>query len=277
MTLVNTDTGELAAMGEADARDLIDSLKQAVEIAERQIIRAWQGRAWLALGYESWDEMIAAEFTSHYIKIAPDERRAAAIEMAKHGMSTRAIAPALGVSHQTVANDLAAGVKDLTPGEADEEDADAEPELREVTGRDGKTYTVTPKAADPVADAIAEFPFLADYPAGDVLSTADALRAIPEGPQRDRRIEAAKTWPAAVAASAEIAAAGDNPLDDLDATITRICDSATDLIDLPIADLVAEATREYVDSWRADIDRALELVGDLATALNRNRNLRSVK
>jgi hypothetical protein len=124
VSLVNTDTGEFVAMNEADARELIDGLKRAVTIAENQIIRAWEGRAWLALGYESWDEMVAVEFKTHYLKIAPDERRQAAIEMAKVGMSTRAIGSALGVSHQTAANDIS-GVKDLTP----------------VIGTDGKTYT----------------------------------------------------------------------------------------------------------------------------------------
>lgn len=133
MSLVDTTTGEVAVMSEHDARELIDSLRSAVEIAERQIIRAWQGRAWLALGYESWDEMIAHEFHSQYIKIAPDDRRAKAIEMARVGMSTRATAAALGVSHQTIANDLA-GVKDLTPDDRDE------PEPASVTGLDGKSY-----------------------------------------------------------------------------------------------------------------------------------------
>ncbi len=45
------------------------------------------------------------------------------------GMSTRAIGSALGVSHQTVANDLASGVKSLTP--------------EEIVGTDGKRYAAT--------------------------------------------------------------------------------------------------------------------------------------
>lgn len=142
MTLVDVETGEVAVMSESDARALIDSLKQAVEIAERQIIRAWEGRAWLALGYESWDEMAAVEFSSHYIKIAPDERRAKAIEMAKVGMSTRAIGSALGVSKSTISDDLRCPESDTSPDD-DRAVPSAEPpeaEPSQVTGLDGKTY-----------------------------------------------------------------------------------------------------------------------------------------
>jgi transposase-like protein len=76
-------------------------------------------------------------------KLPAAERREVVAELTVAGMSTRAIASTLGVSHQTVANDReATGVKELTP---------------ETRGLDGKTYTrnpITPgmrQAADELA------------------------------------------------------------------------------------------------------------------------------
>jgi hypothetical protein len=132
-------------------RDL--NAKQARAITERincamgdlmgEVAKAWIGRVWLALGYESWAAYIKGEFTHAPLSLPRDERQAVVALLRGQGMSTRAIGPATGTSHQTVADDLA-GVKNLTP------------EFVPVTGLDGKAYTVTcanPKTPEAVQPA----------------------------------------------------------------------------------------------------------------------------
>lgn len=70
------------------------------------------------------------------------QRREVVSELAGSGMSNRAIADVIGVSDQTVNNDVNAGAKNLAPD-------------RKVTGQDGKTYPrPEPKPVEPeVVDA----------------------------------------------------------------------------------------------------------------------------
>lgn len=87
------------------------------------------GGAHFALGYESWTAYLSDVLGEEPLRLARDERREVVSILAEQGMSIRAIAPIVGASHQTVANDLESPVKNLTP------------DPRVVTGMDGKTYT----------------------------------------------------------------------------------------------------------------------------------------
>jgi hypothetical protein len=95
------------------------------------VSKAWHGRVWLALGYQSWPDYIAEEFGHAPISLPREERGAVAVLLRKQGMSARAIGPALGVDEITVRRDLGA--------------TNVAPELDDVqvTGLDGKTYTIT--------------------------------------------------------------------------------------------------------------------------------------
>jgi len=158
VTVVDTSTGELASITETDARRLTErirlltsSVQESVEKLSELISEAQASGAHVALGYRSWTEYVAAEFADSPLRLGRDDRRELVVSLAAQGMSTRAIAPVVGVAHKTVARDLAAPVSDDTPDPEPEvvdaeivEDDELDPTLtlREpITGMDGKTYT----------------------------------------------------------------------------------------------------------------------------------------
>ena len=97
----------------------------------RLIREAQEGEAHKALGIASWTEYVSQVFSdTPLMRLSRVERKELVSELADEGMSTRAIAPIVGASNYTVSKDLQ-GVRDLAP--------DAGP--RQITGRDGKTYT----------------------------------------------------------------------------------------------------------------------------------------
>lgn len=105
----------------------------------------------LALGYSSWTAYLADLFGDEPLRLARDVRQELVAELAAQGMSTRAIAPIVGVAHKTVARDLEPGVSDDTPDAGAETPPLAEPiPARKVTGLDGKSYTPPPKAPKPI-------------------------------------------------------------------------------------------------------------------------------
>jgi hypothetical protein len=128
------------------ARAVTDRIKTKMGDLMADVVRAYQGRVWLALGYKSWPDYIKGEFNHAPLSLPRGERQAVSTLLRGQGMSTRAIGPAIGESHQTVANDLAT-VKNLT----------VESEPVPVTGLDGRVrnYSVTctnpqpPEAAQP--------------------------------------------------------------------------------------------------------------------------------
>ena len=174
MTLVDTTTGELIeTLSESEARRLTDRIRLMGESVADQldkmadlIDQARVGSAWLALGYRSWPEYVAEEFVGILPRLNREPRQEFVRELAARGMSTRAIAPVVGVSNKTVSVDLRSPVTEVTPEDAPggaptpegEEKAPAtltavEPEPHPVqaaqprppvVGIDGKTYAPRP-------------------------------------------------------------------------------------------------------------------------------------
>ena len=111
MTAIDYATGEVAHLTEAEARRLTERIRTALDrvssawadLAER-ITEAYQRRADLALGYGSWAEYAAAELKPSE-GIAADVRRQLVGVLSAEGMSTRAIAPVVGVSDATAWRD----------------------------------------------------------------------------------------------------------------------------------------------------------------------------
>lgn len=102
-------------MSEAHARDVVDRIRQttgrlleAMADVEQLITTAYQGRAWVALGYASWDELCTAEFTEARMWASVEERQQRTRTLADAGMSTRAIAAVLAVSRETARKDVLA-------------------------------------------------------------------------------------------------------------------------------------------------------------------------
>lgn len=117
---------------EDEAQRLTDRIElRLVTIAETiekvipLIEQAKAGDAHTALGYRGWPEYVADKFGGLLSRLQREDRQPLVQLLSDQGMSTRAIAPVVGVSQRTVANDLASGEQDCsTP----------------VTGTDGKTY-----------------------------------------------------------------------------------------------------------------------------------------
>lgn len=94
----------------ARARRLTKQLREALTVAVDLLGEAFEGRAWEALDYPTWEAYCAAELPElAQLRMPLEERRAAVSELRGRGMSTRAIAAPLGLSVGTVHADLKAG------------------------------------------------------------------------------------------------------------------------------------------------------------------------
>ena len=133
------------------ARDLTDQIRTGLEGVYQWIKSAYRGRAWVALGYASWDEYVTREFGNLHLRPPKEERQEVIQSMRDAGMSVRSIASATQLSRGTVNNELAAtGVQNWTPKSA-----------IAVQGQDGKSYAPTrskPRAdpVDPLDRPVAE-------------------------------------------------------------------------------------------------------------------------
>ena len=115
-------------------RAALDRLSTAWGDLVERVTEAHERRVDEALGYDSWESYAKAELTPSS-EIATELRREIVAKLSEAGMSTRAIAPVVGVSQQLVSNDQKV-TKSLSPDQS---------EPRTVTGLDHKTYTVAPK------------------------------------------------------------------------------------------------------------------------------------
>jgi hypothetical protein len=93
-------------MPEDEARRLTERIKRDVETVWRLIEEAYLGRAWIALGYESWDIYCIREFGASRLRIPREERPEMVTSLRQAGLSIRAIASATGSSTTTVQADL---------------------------------------------------------------------------------------------------------------------------------------------------------------------------
>lgn len=99
---------EQPALSATEARALTDRIRQTLSVGHDLIIKAFAGRAWIVLGYASWDAYCAGEFSdARMIRMDREQRREIVAEMRQAGMPTRAIGQSLGVSHRTVVTDTA--------------------------------------------------------------------------------------------------------------------------------------------------------------------------
>lgn len=129
------------------------------------------------------------------------------------------------------------------------------------------------------AEAIAEFPFLNEYSdRSQIVPTAQGIRNTPEGPKREQRIEAAKTWPAAEAAAAEAGPAFD-PADETRQAIEAFVAAGSHLVELPARpeDVIAAAPADEIADWRSWLLRTARVATDLADTFGTSNTLRRVK
>ena len=89
------------------ARALTDRIKKTVAFCDGLIVEAFEGAAWRALDYGTWDQYCEVEFAEfRMFRLGAGQRREAVGNMRQAGMSTRAIASGIGVSQTTVARHL---------------------------------------------------------------------------------------------------------------------------------------------------------------------------
>ncbi|MEU6641258.1 hypothetical protein ABZ863_01770 [Saccharomonospora sp. NPDC046836] len=151
MTVAEVDMIELSTRDDAVARAerIRSGIRSLVEL-QQDITDAYHARDWQALGYDTWESYVAGEFGNSLPKLARDERRELVVSLRAEGLSTRAIASAVGSNRETVRQAIAADKK-LPPA------AEAEAEPAPVTGLDGKTYSSKPRVTDLIsADDLAE-------------------------------------------------------------------------------------------------------------------------
>lgn len=130
-----TDVVEVVEqMTEDEARMLTDQIVGAANDLWELVRLAYTGRAWAALGYESWDDYLSTELIDAQWAVARDERPQVVGLLREAGMSIRAIAATVGASSGTVHGIL----------DAEEVDLDAE-----IVGTDGKTYKPKRKPRPP--------------------------------------------------------------------------------------------------------------------------------
>lgn len=123
-------------MGWSDASQLTERIRitahnyaEAREKLQSYVAEAKAGSAHLTLGYTSWTAYLSDVLGEEPMRLARGERQEMVQMLSAEGMSTRAIAPIVGASFKTVANDVSAGVQNYTPESA-----------AQVQGMDGKTY-----------------------------------------------------------------------------------------------------------------------------------------
>lgn len=122
MTSIDYRTGEVIEFDKAAAERRaeritlrLDAIADNYRAVLPMIREAIEKRDDLALGYRSPGDYVSDRFGQSLSGLGIEVRRAVVGELTEAGLSTRAIAPVVGVSDRTVANDQKAGAKDFAP------------------------------------------------------------------------------------------------------------------------------------------------------------------
>lgn len=170
----------MADLTEAEARESVATAKRGLEAAAEEIVRQISGRAWLALGYESWDEMRKGEYDGPAVIVPRAGRPEIVAQLREEGLSQRQVGETLGVSDQTVSRDVRQMSDVSSPTRIDS------------LGRSQPTSKPRRPMTELVDEAVAQFPDLSWYAerdrAADVMRLATALRGYDE-PEQSMRIE----------------------------------------------------------------------------------------
>jgi hypothetical protein len=137
----NEHTQEWAQEITLQIHESIVAARVSVAHVEDLLLEAQEGQAWELLGFRSWPEYVSDIFAQTPLRLAREDRIEAAKTLTKYGMSTRAIAPILGVDDSTVARDL--------------QGTDAA-DTATIVGMDGKTYQKSANSRPDVEDAAGE-------------------------------------------------------------------------------------------------------------------------
>lgn len=189
-------TDLLPVMDPTEARRLTERIRlTATTFAESRdklidlVGQAKAGNAHIALGYDSWTAYLADVLGDEPLRLARDDRRELVAALTAEGMSTRAIAPIVGVGKSTVDRDIDAPVPSGTPVPRPA-----------ITGRDGKSYTPPPPKppanVDPDTGEIAPAPTRDRAPSRKPLTDAfnDAAYDLLKAAERIERLTTDDRW-----------------------------------------------------------------------------------
>jgi len=152
--------------GLTQAADTTDKLNAQVGAAAELMSEAFAKRIWLALDESSWEDFVAQELGEVRYRLERSVRQTLVYQLntGPAHMSTRAIAPVLGVDQKTVSNDLRQVRREL----GDSSTASA------TVGKDGKVYDAEATSAPrtrrqkPIQDRFAAAMERADAAVGDL-------------------------------------------------------------------------------------------------------------
>jgi hypothetical protein len=133
-------------MSEASARTSVERARTHLEAAAEEVVRQINGRAWIALGYGSWDDMREAEYRGAAVIVPRADRPELLAKLRAEGLSQRQVADTIGVSQGLVSREIRNSNFDNTEQPATRIDS---------LGRERPT-TYAPRAQDvpPASDAV---------------------------------------------------------------------------------------------------------------------------
>jgi hypothetical protein len=118
---------------------LVDGIRSSFERAWehytdgcRQLVAAYQGKAWLALGLSDWPSFVAHTLDVDHLRIPKADRRQIVMALSEGGLSVRAVAAATGLGVGTVHRELNPGVPN---GTADDPEFDEEDPWHQTMGK----------------------------------------------------------------------------------------------------------------------------------------------
>jgi hypothetical protein len=149
-----------------EARRRLDRVKSGVERIWDDMVALYRGRAWIALGYASWDALCDSELGGARIALPRQQRQEVVCDLRQSGMSTRAIASAVGFDHATVARDIASSTV-------------ANATLEAVTGLDGRIRTVPTTSPTKPVEPIEPWNPTESFQADELEAMSHAIQAAP--------------------------------------------------------------------------------------------------
>jgi hypothetical protein len=136
MRVVEYSGTSRAPMTRQEAEEFLAYLRTTQAQFVTRVLDAYNRVAHLALGYESWSAMCEAEGFASLARLPRDKRAGVVVQLHSAGMSQRAIAGAIGVSQDTVRQDLDHSGERNRSGERSS-----------TVGLDGKAYERRPFTA----------------------------------------------------------------------------------------------------------------------------------
>lgn len=154
------------------ARDLTDRIRRQLEFTWDLVIQAYEGGAWVALGYKSWNDYCVKEFGSQHIAIPREDRNEIVGSLRDAGLSLRAISSATGISKDTVARSLTSRSTVANATVEDSDDSSSESEPVKIKGVNQKTYSSQPPKPKPKSNDSVEPPLDGQADIADALDTS---------------------------------------------------------------------------------------------------------